>query len=1233
MEQSASGQVTAPSASSYGPEYYRTQCGERPYERCPEWLSFFGSVAEHIILTLRPDKILDAGCAMGLLVESFWDRGVEAWGIDISTYAVSQVRTDLGLYCQCASLVEPIAGRFDLVTCIEVLEHIPETECLQVVRNLTAVTDRIVFSSTPSDLSEPTHCNVRPILAWLRLFAGFGFHPECGYDASFIAPHAMLLRRGEPVRESEQVAFAGLLMERCEVRRLSQTVERFSAAGVSSLPDDAQRVADLRGAYRGLAALYGRRHIAHANLLGRAAAAWAAVEQLGQVTSALRAAEELSARREAEGSELRARLDQLTSALRTAEELSARKEAERAELSARLDRAAQQTVHAENQTRDALSELRHVRERAAAQRALDQQQLAAARNASDRERQEIARILVQLRLARSEMEHARALRWVWWMHRGWRRWSEWRAACRAAITSGRSLRELPTIVAARRIAPLVDEPYYFRTYPEAGTSGFSAAEHYVRTGAGRHFNPSPVFDTAFYLRRYPDVAAKGMNPLLHYVASGAVEGRDAQVRLAGGDDVSADPPRTLSETTTTVAAPQPPITGSAVQASRLTRLPDTRVVVPHEKPVTVIVTVHNALDDVRRCLHSLIRHTVPPYDLVLVDDGSDPATRDYLREFAVSQDALLLRNDVAKGYTFAANQGLRAAQGEHVVLLNSDTIVAEQWLDRVVMCAESDPRIGLVGPLSNTASWQSVPAVHENGDWAANPIPDGLSVGDMARLIAAFSGRTYPRMAFLNGFCLLLKRRVIEDIGYFDEENFGRGYGEENDYCLRARAAGWVLAVADDTYIYHAQGRSYSNERRKQLYEHADRMLHAKHDSGLIARGVRQCQDDLVLLGLRARAGVLPRRKRLIDDGRRLWEGARVVFILPVGGIGGGANVVLTEARAMQRFGVDALVLNLTACQKSFRQSYPDPGVRMAFAPSEDAIPDLVSEYDAVIATANQSVSWMQPLVGRTRSPRLGYYIQDFEPHFFAPGSVEHQRAVASYTAIPNLVRFTKTEWNRDELRAQVGVDAMVVGPSCDVDLFRPRTAERSDKLRVCAMIRPSSARRGARETMERLAEIDRVYGERVEIQLFGDDPGLPLFLDLPRGFRWTHYGCLTREHVASLLSTQDVFADFSHYQAMGLTAMEAMATGLGVIVPQAGGATSFAVHGTNALAVDTSRRQDCLQAIASLVEDASLLARIRRRALADVVAHVPEQSAFNILSALFGDDRGSRHARAGTRG
>ncbi len=172
----------------------------------------------------------------------------------------------------------------------------------------------------------------------------------------------------------------------------------------------------------------------------------------------------------------------------------------------------------------------------------------------------------------------------------------------------------------------------------------------------------------------------------------------------------------------------------------------------------------------------------------------------------------------------------------------------------MVACAESDPRIGLVGPLSNTASWQSVPEIAgPNGDWAENPLPEGMSPQDMAREVARLAGPHYARLPILNGFCLMIRRKVLRRVGFFDELTFGRGYGEENDYCLRAVAAGWHLAVAIDSYVYHAQSRSYSNERRAALCEQAGVALDRKHGVESVVAAVAVCRSSDPLEEIRSR--------------------------------------------------------------------------------------------------------------------------------------------------------------------------------------------------------------------------------------------------------------------------------------------------------------------------------------------------------------------------------------------
>jgi SAM-dependent methyltransferase len=187
----------------YGPYYFRDYWGSPPYERSEHWLKFFGAVADSIIRDLHPTSVLDAGCAMGFLVEALRQRGVEAWGIDVSEYAISQVHESVRDYCSVASLTEAFPRRYDLITCIEVVEHIPPQETRNSIANLCEATDRLLLSTTPEDYGEPTHLNVQPPEAWSAMLAGEGFGRDFDHDASYLSPWAALYtRRDEPLAET-----------------------------------------------------------------------------------------------------------------------------------------------------------------------------------------------------------------------------------------------------------------------------------------------------------------------------------------------------------------------------------------------------------------------------------------------------------------------------------------------------------------------------------------------------------------------------------------------------------------------------------------------------------------------------------------------------------------------------------------------------------------------------------------------------------------------------------------------------------------------------------------------------------------------------------------------------------------------------------------------------------------------------------------------------------------------
>ena len=213
------------------------------------------------------------------------------------------------------------------------------------------------------------------------------------------------------------------------------------------------------------------------------------------------------------------------------------------------------------------------------------------------------------------------------------------------------------------------------------------------------------------------------------------------------------------------------------------------------------------------------------------------------------------------------------SSASYCVLLNSDTEVTDGWLDKLIAYMNIDDAIGIVGPLSNTASWQSVPQIFEHGEWASNPLVDGMTVEEMARLVTAGAYRQGISLGFLNGFCLLIRREMLDQIGSFDEETFGAGYGEENDLCIRARQHGWRLVVADDVYIFHHQSRSYTNERRRTLSARADQALARKHShSEQILPFVHVCRDSLLLHRTRLRIAGNRDRAALVARGRLRYQ-------------------------------------------------------------------------------------------------------------------------------------------------------------------------------------------------------------------------------------------------------------------------------------------------------------------------------------------------------------------------
>ncbi len=220
---------------------------------------------------------------------------------------------------------------------------------------------------------------------------------------------------------------------------------------------------------------------------------------------------------------------------------------------------------------------------------------------------------------------------------------------------------------------------------------------------------------------------------------------------------------------------------------------------------TVIIPIHNAPQALAACLES-VKLTVPAVaEVLLLDDASDhpdvqPLIRKYLGRLGSAWRMEQQTQNL--GFVATVNRGMQMTEG-NVVLLNSDTIVTPGWLQGLHRCLQSDSAIATATPWSNNGEIVSLPRFCFN-----NPVPESLTV--IASVMGSTGTPGYPDLPTAVGFCMAISRHAIRELGFFDQELFGLGYGEENDFSLRAIRAGYRNVLCDDVYVAHQGGCSFS---------------------------------------------------------------------------------------------------------------------------------------------------------------------------------------------------------------------------------------------------------------------------------------------------------------------------------------------------------------------------------------------------------------------------------------
>ena len=359
---------------------------------------------------------------------------------------------------------------------------------------------------------------------------------------------------------------------------------------------------------------------------------------------------------------------------------------------------------------------------------------------------------------------------------------------------------------ARLIEPYFDAAWYLKRYPD--TRGFEngPAIHFLSHGQEEDRDPSKTFSTRFYRRAYGHLFAPGESPFLHYVCTG----RAAGLMMGCPEDLGTWP---------AMEAPEPRDWDGLPRALTFA-----------QARVVVIMPVYKGRGETLRAIHAcLSAPQKTPFTLLAVNDRSpDPQLTADLKDLAGRGLFHLVENPDNLGFVRSVNRGLSLRQGRAVVLLNSDAEVFGDWLDRLVAHAEAAetagrPPVGSVTPLSSNATICSYPKFNANNAMALEiPRPD---LDQAAKALNRGRSVEVPTGV---GFCMYMTAAALNAVGTLDAVAFGKGYGEENDWCMRARKAGFSNLLAEDVYVYHAGQISFGLDPGGE-YDQGQAALLAKH--------------------------------------------------------------------------------------------------------------------------------------------------------------------------------------------------------------------------------------------------------------------------------------------------------------------------------------------------------------------------------------------------------------------
>lgn len=625
----------------------------------------------------------------------------------------------------------------------------------------------------------------------------------------------------------------------------------------------------------------------------------------------------------------------------------------------------------------------------------------------------------------------------------------------------------------------------------------------------------------------------------------------------------------------------------------------------------IILPIYNQLSHVKECLNSIVKYDFSLVNIIyIINDESDQYTSNFLYDFAkTNTQTILYSNPKNRGFLISINQGIALGNSPYLILLNSDVIVTPNWLNRLLACIESDPKIAAVNPITNHASNINI------------PIAPGANFYSMDWFIEANSLCSYPDVVTGVGFCWLLRRSALEAVGVFDEI-YDRGYCEDSDLCMRLTQKGYRTVIADNVYVYHKGGASFKQERqasyqknRKIFDQSWSQEYQQQYEAFLEANPLQPIRNlfqplqerwspidflknkvsniqnywnnhqlidvgketlkSLIHLPKAKREIVVPEYVAKLTPPNRL----QVTYFLPGMSLTGGTLSVIQLVNELILLGIEARIVTLHVDPEVYDWKLLTQPI--IFRTSSELLENFPYS-DIAVATLWTTAPTISQLVKAGRVQVGVYYIQDYESWFYSPTDPQREQVKQTYPLLSH--RIVKSDWLRNLLKKD-GYETKKILLGMDLDIFYPRDVIQSQFPKILAMVRQNTPRRGFPYVIQALEKLKKVIPQ-AEIILFGDD--ILNFQDIPFSFR--NEGIISdRDQLARLYSEADVFLDGSNFQGFGRGGLEAMACGTVCVLTNVGGVREYAKHRENCLLVPPQQPQKFTEAIMELLKNSEL--------------------------------------------